>query len=125
MALDVVHRTAVAVWLGGLMHLLAGALRGRGQGAPELAPLLRRFSGLALGAALILILSGVVLTVYYVNSVRSLVGTAYGVMVLSKVVLLGALLGLGALNFVAVRRMASGSAARIRWVVEAELGGRA
>jgi putative copper resistance protein D len=55
----------------------------------------------------------------------ALFGTAYGVMVLTKVVLLGALLLLGAFNFFAVRaaaRAGGGAPLRLRRFVEVELG---
>jgi len=123
MALDVLHQLAAAVWIGGLLHLLVTAF-----GAAERAwppRLLRRFSALALAAVGVLITAGVGLTLGYVDGVHGLLGTAYGVMVLTKIVMLAGLLGLGALNFFAVRRLtdaAMASPLRIRRVVEVELG---
>src|SRR3989454_138142 len=54
-----------------------------------------------------------------------LLGTAYGIMVLTKVAILAALLTLGAMNFFAVRRLpAAGDvgSARLRRLVEVEFG---
>ena len=84
------------------------------------AGVIRRFSGLAFGAVMALIVAGVVLTWSYVGDWAGLLGTAYGVMVLSKVVVLAAILGLAALNFRAVRR--AGGRTRLLRRVEVELG---
>ena len=90
-----------------------------GDGADD-AGVIRRFSGMAFGAVMALIVAGVVLTWRYVGDWTGLVGTAYGVMVLSKVVVLAAILGLAALNFRAVRR--GGGCTRLLRRVEVELG---
>src|SRR5438093_25336 len=60
-----------------------------------------------------------------VAGAHALVGTGYGVMVLTKMVILAGLLALGAANFFAVRRLAGGHAVslpRVRRFVEVELG---
>ncbi len=82
----------------------------------------RRFSGLAFGAVVVLVVAGVVLTWQYVGEWAALVGTAYGVMVLSKVIVLLAILALAALNFRAVRGASAGTDVRLRRFVEVELG---
>jgi putative copper resistance protein D len=82
----------------------------------------RRFSSLAFGSVMVLIVAGVVLTWQYVGDWAGLVGTAYGVMVLSKVVLLVGILALAALNFRAVRRASAAGTARVLRLVEVELG---
>src|SRR4029077_8101200 len=46
--LDGAHQLAAAVWIGGLVHLIAAAVRRRERPWP--VPLLRRFSNLAVGA---------------------------------------------------------------------------
>jgi putative copper resistance protein D len=123
LALDALHQIAAWIWIGGLAHLIAGVARPHVDGWPVV--LLRRFSTLALVSVSVLVAAGAGLTVAYVNGVRALLGTAYGVMVLTKVVLLGVLLLLGAFNFVAVRRLtrAGGvSPVRLRRFVEVELG---
>jgi putative copper resistance protein D len=124
LALDAVHQLAAAVWIGGLAHLvLHGARRaddGReGEGA---GVLIRRFSRLAVGAVSTLVVTGAMLTWVYVGDAAALVGTAYGVMVLSKVALLATMLGLAAANFVIARRMAAAPSPRLARYVEVELG---
>ncbi len=79
-----------------------------------------RFSTVALVSVVGLIGAGSVLTWQYVGEWAGLVGTAYGVMVLSKVILLVIMLALAALNFRAVRQARAG--ARLLRLVEVELG---
>jgi putative copper resistance protein D len=86
------------------------------------AGLVRRFSSLAFTSVGALVVTGVVLTWRYVGDWAGLVGTAYGVMVLSKAILLAAILGVAALNFRAVRRASAGLELRLRRLVEVELG---
>jgi putative copper resistance protein D len=123
MALDALHQLGAAVWVGGLVHLLGAAFASSARECS--AQILQRFSAMALGAVAVLIVAGVGLTLGYVDGVHSLLGTAYGVMVLTKVVLLGGLLALGAANFFAIRRFAAAqpvSTQRLRRFVEVELG---
>jgi copper resistance protein D len=119
--LDAVHQLAAAAWIGGLAHLVV--TRPERLDPPRRALVLRRFSTLALGAVLVLIGAGVGLTSGYVDGMSALVGTAYGVMVLTKAVILLGLLALGALNFFAVRRPGNGPRlGRLRRFIEVELG---
>jgi putative copper resistance protein D len=123
LALDGLHQFAVAAWVGGLAHLSAVAFRPGAGAWPAVA--LRRFSAMAMSAVAVLVIAGVALTAYYVDGIDAIYGTAYGMMVTTKVVVLVGLLGLGALNFLAVRRLAGSSdvlPVRVRRFVEVELG---
>ncbi|MCM2578560.1 copper resistance CopC/CopD family protein [Streptomyces meridianus] len=90
MPVDVVHLLAVAVWLGGLATLLA-ALR-RGPAVDRTA--VRRFSRLAFGSVVVLVLTGAYQSWRQVGSWDALVTTAYGRLLMLKIgsvlVLLGA-----------------------------------
>jgi putative copper resistance protein D len=116
--------------VGGLLETVPASGRDRDASAGAFAEdvvvddgaLIRRFSRLAFGAVMVLILAGVALTWQYVGDGAGLVGTAYGVMVLSKVILLAAILGLAALNFRAVRQASATLSARLLRLVEVELG---
>jgi len=122
LALEGLHQLAAAAWIGGLLHLIVIALR-REPVAP--VTLLRRFSTLAMVAVGTLLAAGIGLTLGYVDSVRGLVGTAYGLMVTTKAALLGLLLVFGAVNFFVVRRLPPDETAaplRLRRYVEVELG---
>ncbi len=122
LALDIVHQAAAAVWLGGLAHLVASAWRA---GGPWPARMLRRFSAMAVAAVAALAGAGAGLLWVYVDGPAALVGTAYGLMVMTKIAIFGALLALGGLNYLALRRLRrdeSLAPARVRWFVEVELG---
>ena len=123
LALDAIHQVAAWIWVGGLAHLVViAARRGAGGWPPAL---LRRFSALALTSVSALVVAGGTLSFLYIDGVGALLGTAYGVMVLTKVALLAVLLALGACNFFAVRRVPrAGDPAplRLRRFVEVELG---
>jgi putative copper resistance protein D len=82
----------------------------------------RRFSNLAFGAVVGLVVAGIVLTWQYVGEWAGLVGTAYGVMVLSKLILLVVILALAALNLRAVRGAGAIGGVRLLRFVEVELG---
>jgi putative copper resistance protein D len=122
--LDGAHQLAAAVWIGGLVHLTAAAVGRRERPWP--VALLRRFSSLALGAVGGLVAAGVGLTLYYAPGSTALFGTAYGLMVLTKIVILAGLLALGAFNSRAIRRMDGASAGVdqgiLRRFVEVEVG---
>jgi putative copper resistance protein D len=111
------------MWIGGLVHLIAAAAS-RGD-RPWPVALLRRFSNLAVSAVVVLVAAGVALTWYYAPEANAIFGTAYGLMILTKVVILGGLLVLGALNARAIRRMDGGPEAdqlTLRRFVEVEVG---
>ena len=93
-----------------------------GVGAVDDAVVIGRFSNLAFVSVLVLVVAGVALTWQYVGEWAALVGTAYGVMVLSKVVLLAAVLVLAAMNLRSVRTASAGSGVRLLRFVEVELG---
>lgn len=123
LVLDGIHQLAAALWVGGLVHLVVAAVRRRERPWP--VPLLRRFSGLAMGSVAALVAGGVGLTLYYAPDRTALFGTAYGLMVLTKVAILTGLLALGAFNARAIRGMGDGARAdqaTLRRFVEVEVG---
>jgi putative copper resistance protein D len=80
---------------------------------------------MALCAVAALVVGGVGLTYYYVDGIPGFTGTAYGMMVGTKMTVLALILVLGALNFFVVRRLPSTdpvSLLRLRRFVEVELG---
>ena len=123
LVLDAVHQLAAGVWIGGLVHLLAAAARRGGAAWPAL--LLKRFSAVALAAVAALVAVGVGLAMSYIDGLPGVLGTAYGMMVVTKTTIFALLLALGALNFVAVRRLpatADVGPVRLRRFVEVEVG---
>jgi putative copper resistance protein D len=121
--LDAVHQLAAALWVGGLAHLTLYAMAGRRSGEwGDVPTVIRRFSTLAFRSMAAIILAGVALSVAYVGEGAALVGTAYGVMVLSKVALLVPALALAFVNMRVARRAAAAPGARLFGFVEVELG---
>jgi putative copper resistance protein D len=117
------HYLATASWIGGLPYLLLAMKR-----IPEQCiriRISRRFSGLAQISVAVLFLAGLGLSLVFVGSWNALYGTAYGIMVGTKVVLFGCLLLLGAANYFIVRgggaASTSGSTSLTRFG-EVELG---
>jgi copper transport protein len=115
--LDVVHVLAMSAWIGGLVALLlAVPAATRRLMPPErsrlLAAVLLRFSPLALGCVLALAATGATQALIDMGGVSPLTTTAFGRAVLIKLVLLVALVGLGAVNrrrvVPALRRLADG-----------------
>ena len=123
LGLDALHQLAAGVWVGGLFHLVVATSRDGHRPWPTV--LLQRFSALSLASVTCLILSGVGLALYYIDSARALIGTGYGLMVLTKGVILGLLMIMGASNFTTVRRLPAIPGVpplRLRRFVEVELG---
>jgi len=124
LTLDAVHQLAAGVWVGGLIHLLVLAWARASRPWP--AETLLRFSRLAQGAVATLAAAAIGLWLLYVGGPGAALGTAYGAMTLTKSVLFIGLLGLGALNFFAVRRLrrdADAPPLTLRRLVEVEVGG--
>ncbi len=100
---NLAHVGAMAAWFGGLVALLTAvpAATRRLEPAdrtPLLATTLARFSPIALGAVIVLLLSGIVEALIQIDAWSELLHTAFGRAVLIKVVLLMALIVLGAIN---------------------------
>ena len=137
MVVTVLHQLGAVVWVGGLIHLVGFALLWRRAGGPAAEPqgvrVLARFSAVAIAALVLVLGPGIVLTWSYVGGWGGLVGTGYGVMVLTKVALLACAMVLGGLNFFLLRgggllrrggsdRGAAAVAARVPAFIEAEVG---
>jgi uncharacterized membrane protein len=90
-----VHFTAVGVWIGGLAALLAWI---REAPSEEMATAVRRFSNVALLALLVVAGSGVARGLGGVNTRHDLTSTTYGKALVAKVILLGVIAALAALQ---------------------------
>ncbi|MES4902390.1 MULTISPECIES: copper resistance protein CopC [unclassified Streptomyces] len=94
MPVDVVHLLAVGVWLGGLGALVA-TLRA---GEPIGRSAVRRFSRLAFGSVVVLVLTGVYQSWRQVGSWDALTGTEYGRWLLVKVGLVAVLVAIASFS---------------------------
>jgi copper transport protein len=88
------HGIAVAYWVGALAPL-AVTVRRRSEDLPRV---LTQFSAIAVPLVGLLVLSGLVLSIIQLGSLRALVETQYGVILSIKLSLVILLLGLAALN---------------------------
>jgi copper transport protein len=96
MVSDVVHVGAVSIWLGGLGLLAAAVLPRRV--ADELAVVVPRFSRVAFGAVITILVTGTFQGWRQVRSTAALTETTYGRLLIVKVVLFAVIVGLGALS---------------------------
>ncbi|WP_299742657.1 CopD family protein [uncultured Tateyamaria sp.] len=94
-ALLLIHLIAMAMWVGILTPLRRLANFGA---ASETADLGQRFGRLAVFFVPLLILMGLVMSYILVGSINALLGTGYGQALIVKVLLVGVLLSLAALN---------------------------
>jgi len=119
--LTALHELATGVWIGGLPFLLVGLYINRERATQWY--LTRRFSQLAMASVFVLVLSGVGMSLKYVGSLKALIGTSYGLMLLAKIAMLLALLTLGGINFLLLRKYGPDQVIpRLRRLVEAEVG---
>jgi copper transport protein len=100
---DTLHVLAMSAWLGGLAMLLfvlpiAVRALGRRERLPLVAAAAGRFSRLAMSAVAVLLLSGIVQSIALVGAFDAFVETAYGRLVLAKIVLFLGLISFGAYN---------------------------
>ncbi len=105
--LTTLHLLATASWIGGLPYLLLTMKRISEQGVR--IKIGQRFSRLAQISVAVLFLAGLGMSLVFVGSWNALYGTAYGIMVGTKVVLFGCLLLLGAANYFIVRGIGAAS----------------
>jgi copper resistance protein D len=117
------HHLGAAVWIGGLPCFLS-AMRRLPDGAMR-RQVGARYSLLSMLSVGAITFSGIGMLVHYVGSVDAMYGTAYGMMLATKITLFLGLLALGYGNFRVVRALAGnpqGSILRLRRFAEVELG---
>jgi putative copper resistance protein D len=122
-SLTTVHYLTTASWIGGLPFLLLAMKRVADAGVK--ARISQHFSRLAQISVVLLFAAGLAMSWVYVGSWNAIYGTAYGIMVSTKVVLFGCLVLLGAANYYIVKgigeRNGEGARSLVRFG-EAELG---
>jgi copper transport protein len=106
-AVDLVHFSAVSIWLGGLLALVL-ALRALGRSEDEetagaAAMLTRNHSATSLAAMFAIVATGVVSASFHIGGYRSLREEDYGVTLLTKVALLLIVLVAAAINLLVLR----------------------
>lgn len=102
--LDWLHLVGVAAWVGALPALLGLAAAGRNPATrPAALAALRRHARVALLAAPLVAVTGLLNTPAVIGPVRDLVGSAYGNLVLGKALLFSVIIGIGAANWLVLR----------------------
>ncbi|MDB5406670.1 MAG: copper resistance protein [Rhodospirillales bacterium] len=122
-AAELLHQAAAAAWIGGIPYLLIAQGRCREQASWRRVG--KRFSHISLVSVAVLVTAGLVMAVAYTGSVDAIYGTAYGVMLSTKVLLLGFLLLLGGMNYLIIEHLVQGSTVpmlRMRRFGEVEIG---
>ena len=119
---DLVHVAGMACWLGGLVVLCVAVLPRRD--VDELRAVLPRYSALALGAIVALVVSGAYQAWRQVGSIDALKSTDYGRLLIAKLVVFAALIVAAAFSREIVNRRFRDAAARRRRV-RARRGSRA
>ena len=122
-AMTALHQGATALWIGGLLFWLL-AIKATGDFS-VVRRISRRFSVCAQISVAVLLSAGIGLAVSYVPSAGALIGTSYGLMAITKIVLFASVLLLGALNYSVVHgsgREAHSMLQRLRRFGEAEIG---
>ena len=106
MLMTILHQFAAAVWFGGVAQLLALWHLGRRDAeARALWPsAIVRFGLLGLCSVILLVLTGLPLALAFVASWKGLVGTGYGSLVATKIILLCVALGFAYINHQAGKR---------------------
>ena len=101
-AVDWLHLLGAGVWVGGLLLLVAGLVQVRDlplvQRRVVYAAVIPRFSTLAIGSVIILIVTGFYASWLEVGNLTALVHTSYGQTLIVKLILILPLLALGAWN---------------------------
>lgn len=117
---DIVHLSAAAVWVGGLMQLVANTplfIHGISERERRNAlwRLVRRFSAAAALSVIVLTITGAYSAWAQVTDPSAL-DTPYGMVLRSKILLIGLLLLVAAVNLIWVRPRLRGSSTAARWL---------
>ncbi|HEX5039722.1 MAG TPA: copper resistance protein CopC [Candidatus Limnocylindria bacterium] len=97
------HLVGVATWLGGLPAALVLAARGAERRAALAGTILRRHGPVALVAAPLVAVTGIVSSPLVAGSARDVVASDYGNLLVAKAILLSVALGIGAVNHLVLR----------------------
>ena len=123
LAAAALHQLGAAVWIGGMpCFVMALAQVNDARSWRQVA---LRFSRMSMAGVACILVSGAVMSVLYVGSWAAAYGTAYGVMVVAKAAMFGALLLLGLGNFLVtarLRRDPGASVLRMKRFAEVEIG---
>ena len=95
---DVFHVVAAALWTGGLPFLVLALLMAEADRWPLATRAVPRFSNMAVGSVVALLVAGIISAYLELRTWSALWDNRYGLLVLTKIILVVPLLGLGAYN---------------------------
>jgi copper transport protein len=98
LASDIFHVISAALWTGGLAFLVLALLHAGAGRWPLATRAVPRFSNMAVGSVVALLVAGTVSAYLELRTWSSLWDTRYGVLVLAKIILVTPLVALGAYN---------------------------
>jgi putative copper resistance protein D len=100
LAADALHLYAAAAWTGGLLSLvlLLMVVKGDGAAAPMRLDAVRRFSALGMVSVATLVVSGIINAWILVGSLRALILTDYGWVLITKLAVFSIMVTLAAIN---------------------------
>jgi putative copper resistance protein D len=123
LAAAALHQLGAAIWIGGIpSFILALKLVQDGIAWREIGS---RFSRMSMIGVACIIVSGIVMSLYYIGSWAGFYGTAYGVMVGAKIAMFAILLLLGLGNYRLIERLRRNPATpinRLKRFAEVEIG---
>jgi putative copper resistance protein D len=128
MLLTGLHQLGVALWIGGMPYLwLLISSRATDSTVEDDGAVraVRRYSAMAVASVIVLVAAGVAMAWVYTQSWSAVYGTAYGVVLVAKSIMLAVVLVLGAGNFLLIRGNRFNSSPwllRIAQFSEAEIG---
>lgn len=117
------HQLGAAIWIGGIPAFITALAKVHDAASWRIIG--ARFSRMSMIGVSCIIVSGAVMSLFYIGSWDGLYGTAYGVMVGVKIALFAALLLLGLGNFRTVERLRTDpntSVIRMKRFAEVEIG---
>ncbi len=120
---DGFHMLGAAVWIGGLPYFLIAL--NRCYKADNWRLIGRRYSLMSMASVTAIAAGGIAMAIGYIGSAEAIYGTAYGIMVSTKVLLFMMLLALGGANYFTVeglRRDPSVPITRLKRFAEVEIG---
>ncbi len=123
LAVEALHQLGAAIWIGGIPCFVMALAQVNDAGSWRRIG--ARFSRMSMAGVACILVSGVTMSLFYIGSWAAVYGTAYGVMVVAKVSMFGALLLLGLGNFLVterLRRSPDAPVLRMKRFAEVEIG---
>ena len=123
MLVEGLHQLGAAIWIGGIPSFVMAL--GRCHDGDTWRRVSKRFSQMSMVGVACILVSGIFMSFLYVGAWDGFYGTAYGVMVGTKIVMFLSLLALGGMNFLLVERLRADPrtpVTRLKRFAEVEIG---